>query len=94
MRNKILLSALLVCMTLFTLSTEAEAKTPHNKKNKKVMVVKKGPNRGRTVIIKKQRRRGTKVVTRNRHGRTVRFVPHTRGGRTCGTQVIRRNGRR
>lgn len=94
MRNKILLSALIVCMALFSMGTDANAKTVINNRTKKVIVVKKGPNRGRTVIIKKQGRRGTKVITRNRHGRTVRFVPHTRGGRTCGTQVIRRNGRR
>lgn len=94
MKNKILLSVFALCIALFTFSTEAEAKTNRGKRSKKVVVVKKGPNRGRTVIIKKRRRGRTVVVTRNRHGRTVRTIPNNGRGRTCGTQIYRQGGRR
>ena len=91
MKNKILLTVLFALIGLFTFTGEAEA-TVRGKRTKKVVVVKKGPNRGRTVIIKKRRRGRTVIVTRNRNGRTVRTIPNNRRGRSCGTRVIRQRG--
>ncbi len=94
MKNKILLSVLVICIALFTFSSEATAKTIRGKKTKKVVYVKRGPNKGRTVIVKKHRRGRTKVITRNPHGRFVHYVSPNRGGRSCGTRATRQCGRR
>ena len=81
MKSKILLGVFFLCVGLFSFTTEADAKHK-TRRTKKVVYVKKGPNRGRNVIIKKHRRGRTVIIRKNRNGRTKTVVPR-RGRRAC-----------
>lgn len=95
MKNKILLTVIFACIGLFAFNMEADANN-RGRRSKKVIVVKKGPNRGRTIIVKKQRRGKTVIIKRNRNGRTVKTIRHNRNNvRSCGPRrVVRHRARR